>query len=129
MNDLLQPYLQHFVLVFFDDMLIFSANISDHLQHLVVFNLLQEHKFYAKLVNCVFIVATISYLGHITSSERVKPNPNKIQAMIKLQRPHSITSLCGFLGLTGFYRCFIKQYTHIAFLLTEFLKVSQFAWS
>jgi len=78
MNDFLHPYLRRFVLLFFNDMLIYNTNISDHLQHLVViFNSLQEHKFIVKMVKCVFAVASVSYLGHIISSEGVKSDQEK----------------------------------------------------
>ncbi|XP_058746621.1 uncharacterized protein LOC131619549 [Vicia villosa] len=130
MNDLLRPYLRKFVLVFFDDILIYSANFDDHLAHLqVIFDLLKSHAFVVKLPKCVFAVKQVNYLGHIISVGGVAPDPEKVQAMLDWPTPRSLTSLRGFLGLTGFYRRFVKNYATLAAPLTDLLRSTKFVWS
>ncbi|XP_058757457.1 uncharacterized protein LOC131630720 [Vicia villosa] len=130
MNDLLRPYLRKFVLVFFDDILIYSVNFSDHLHHLqVVFDLLQSHTFVVKLPKCVFAVNQVHYLGHVISVGGVALDPEKVQAMLDWPTPRSLTSLRGFLGLTGFYRRFVKNYATLAAPLTDLLRSTKFIWS
>ncbi|XP_058776595.1 uncharacterized protein LOC131650912 [Vicia villosa] len=83
MNDLLRPYLRRFVLVFFDDILIYSTCLSDHVYHLqLILKLLCSNQFYAKLSKCTFAVPKVDYLGHIISGDGVTPDPTKIQAML-----------------------------------------------
>ncbi|XP_058767801.1 uncharacterized protein LOC131641513 [Vicia villosa] len=130
MNDLLRPYLRRFVLVFFDDILIYSTCLSDHVYHLkLILNLLCSNQFYAKLSKCTFAVPKVDNLGHIISGEGVTPDPTKIQAMLDWQRPRSLTSLRGFLGLTGFYRRFIRHYATLAAPLTDLLQSTKLHWN
>jgi hypothetical protein len=111
MNDMLRPYLRRFVLVFFDDILIYSRNLVDHMHHLqLILELLKLHHFVAKYSKCVFAVPTIDYLGHVISACGVQPDQEKIQAILQWPVPRSLTTLCGFLGLTGFYRRFVRDY-------------------
>ncbi|XP_058769067.1 uncharacterized protein LOC131642924 [Vicia villosa] len=129
MNDLLRPYLRQFVLVFFDDILIYSPTFADHLTHLhIVFNLLKSHVFVAKLSKCVFAVDRVHYLGHIISAGNVAPDPEKIQAILDWPEPRSLTALRGFLGLTGFYRRFVRNYATLAAPLTDILRSTRFVW-
>ncbi|XP_019450597.1 PREDICTED: uncharacterized protein LOC109352871 [Lupinus angustifolius] len=128
MNDLLRPHLRRFVLV--DDILIYSSNLHDHLVHLgIILDLLVTNQFYAKLSKCQFGVSTVGYLGHIISAGVVKPDPDKIQAMLEWPQPRSLTTLRGFLGLTGFYRKFVKHYATLAAPLTDLLKLQTFKWT
>ncbi|GAU45976.1 hypothetical protein TSUD_401160 [Trifolium subterraneum] len=130
MNLILEPYLRHFVIVFFDDILIYSSSFEDHLHHLkLVFECLLTHQFFLKMTKCQFAQQSISYLGHIISSCGVGPDPEKIASMTQWPSPANLKQLRGFLGLTGFYRKFIKNYATIAFPLTELLKKDAFAWS
>ncbi|XP_058742330.1 uncharacterized protein LOC131614797 [Vicia villosa] len=130
MNDLLRPYLRKFVLVFFDDILIYSSNFNDHLIHLqVIFDLLESHAFVVKLPKCVFAMQQVHYLGHVISVGGVAPDPEKVQAMLDWPTPRSHSSLRGFLGLTGFYRRFVKNYATLAAPLTDLLSFTKFAWS
>jgi Reverse transcriptase (RNA-dependent DNA polymerase) len=99
MNSIFKHFLRKFVLVFFDDILIYNSDFQSHLSHLIsVFGLLQQHKLYAKLSKCEFATDKIEYLGHIISSAGVATDPSKIAAM--LQWP--VRQLRGFLGLTGY---------------------------
>jgi hypothetical protein len=129
MNDVFRPYLRKCVLVFFDDILIYSKNIKDHLNHLkAVLELLQNHQLYAKLSKCQFGCQEVEYLGHLISEEGVKADPSKIEAMLNWAIPRTIKALRGFLGLTGYYRKFVKGYGGIAVPLTRLLRKDSFRW-
>nr|KYP37464.1 Retrovirus-related Pol polyprotein from transposon 17.6 [Cajanus cajan] len=128
MNDLFRPYLRKFVLVFFDDILVFSSNLEDHLIHLKsVLELLTTNQFFAKYSKCVFAEKSIAYLGHLISAQGVQPDPEKIRAILEWPLPRDLTTLRAFLGLTGFYRRFIRHYATIAAPLTDLLR-SSFSW-
>lgn len=130
MNDLLRPYLRKFVLVFFDDILIYSTSFADHLVHLrLILNLLVTNKFYAKFSKCDFAVTTVHYLGHLISEGVMTPDPDKIQAINEWPQPRSLSALRGFLGLSGFYRKFIKNYASLAAPLTDLLRENKFTWT
>jgi hypothetical protein len=130
MNALFQEHLRRFVIVFFDDILVYSKTLEDHITHLeAVFNCLLEHQFFLKQSKCTLAQPSISYLGHIVSSIGVGPDPEKIKAMVEWPAPKNLKQLRGFLGLTGFYRKFVSQYARIAAPLTNLLKRDAFAWS
>jgi len=83
MNDLLRPYLRRFVLVFFDDIIIYSRCLSNHLVHLrTVLDLLHLNCYFAKLSKCVFAISSVQYLGHIISAQGMAPVPEKVQAVL-----------------------------------------------
>jgi len=104
MNKLFRPYLRKFVLVFFDDTLIYIKTWKEHLQHLDKFlTLLKQHQFYAKKSKCTFGKEEVEYLGHIISHEGVKVDPNKIKAIKQWTKLVNISKLRGFLGLTRYY--------------------------
>jgi len=116
--------------VFFNDILIYSRSLSDHLIHLrLVLDLLSTHKFFAKLSKCVFAVSKVDYSNHVISANGVAPDPEKIQAIIDWPTPRSLTALRGFLGLTGFYRRFVRHYATVAAPLTDLLKSTKFSWN
>jgi hypothetical protein len=130
MNDLFRPYLRRFVLVFFDDILVYSRCLTDHLLHLkLVLELLAANQFMAKLSKCVFAVDKVDYLGHVISFNGVSPDPEKIQAILDWPVPRSLTAVRGFLGLTGFYRRFVHHYATLAAPLTDLLGSTKFTWS
>lgn len=130
MNSVFHPYLRKFVLVFFDDILIYSPSMELHLQHLeIVFKLLEHNHLLAKLSKCEFGVEKVAYLGHVLSKEGVATDPEKIEAMVNWPFPKTIKGLRGFLGLTGYYRRFIKGYGLICKPLTEMLKREHFNWT
>ncbi|XP_075478825.1 uncharacterized protein LOC142519678 [Primulina tabacum] len=129
MNSLFQPFLRKFVIVSFDDILVFCTNITDHLNHLhLVLDCLRQHSFFAKRSKCSFAQSSIDYLGHIVSVKGVEPDPSKILAIHHWPTPSTVKALRGFLGLTGFYRRFVG-YAHIPSPLTDILKKDQFLWS
>ncbi|WVY92216.1 hypothetical protein V8G54_037730 [Vigna mungo] len=129
MNDVFKGLLRKSVLVFFDDILVYSSSWTMHLQHLeAVLKLLQQHKLFVKLSKCLFGLNQIDYLGHILCGEGVAMDKLKIQAVIDWPIPTTLKQLRGFLGLTSYYRRFIKGYASIAASLTNLLKKDSFGW-
>jgi hypothetical protein len=119
MNDVLKPFICKFVLVFFDDILIFSNTWTAHLQHVKqVFQMLHEHKMFLKQSKCSFGKESVAYLGHVIATARVAMDPAKIAAVETWPHPRTLRALRGFLGLTGYYRKFIAGYDEIAAPLT-----------
>ena len=130
MNDILSPFLRKFVLVFLDDILVYSPTLQDHVIHLEkVLSKLREHKLYMKRSKCSFAQHQLEYLGHIISDQGVSTDPAKTAAMMQWPIPTTVTEVRGFLGLTGYYRKFVKHYGLIAKPLTQLLKKKQFCWS
>jgi hypothetical protein len=130
MNFLFKPFLQKIVLVFFDDILIYSKYWEDHVRHVEkVLQLLKEKQIYAKPSKCFFGVKEVEYLGHIVSHEGVKVDPNKIKAMMDWPIPKTLKNLTGFLGLTGYYRKFFQHYGRIEAPLMTLTKKDDFSWT
>ncbi|KAF0911959.1 hypothetical protein E2562_012771 [Oryza meyeriana var. granulata] len=119
MNAVLRPFLRRFVLVFFDDILIYSATWADHLRHLrAVLSMLRQHQLFVKRAKCAFGVSSVSYLGHVISAEGVAMDPAKVQAIHDWPAPRSARAVRGFLGLAGYYRKFVHNYSSVAAPLT-----------
>lgn len=130
MNEVFRPYLRGFVLVFFDDILIYSADEGAHVKHVeTVLATLSQHQLYANFKKCEFGQREVAYLGHRISSKGVSVDPSKIQAIVSWPIPKNIRELRGFLGLSGYYRKFIKNYAHLAGPLTDQLKADKFGWT
>jgi hypothetical protein len=130
MNSIFKPFLQKLVLVFFDDILIYSKSWEDHVQHVdKVLQLLKEKQIYAKPSKCFFGVKQVEYLGHILSHDGAKVDPNKIKAMMDWPIPKTLKNLREFLGLTGYYRKFIWNYGRIEAPLTALTKKDAFSWT
>ena len=130
MNDVLRPFLRRFVLVFFDDILIYSSSWADHLRHLrAVLTVLQQHQLFVKRSKCAFGASSISYLGHVISDTGVAMDPAKVQAVAEWPPPRSVRAVRAFLGLAGYYRKFVQDYGTIAAPLTSLLKKEGFTWT
>lgn len=105
MNNVFRPFLRKFVLVFFDDILIYSQSKDQHLEHVqCVFSILKENQLYVNREKCNFGQEAVTYLGHVISSSGVVVDPDKIQVIINWTSPQNVRELRGFLGLTGYYR-------------------------
>jgi hypothetical protein len=130
MNEVLRPFLRRFVLVFFDDILIYSASWSEHLRHVrAVLTLLQDNQLFVKRSKCSFGATLVAYLGHVISASGVAMDSSKVQAVLDWPHPRSVRALHGFLGLAGYYRKFVAEYGTIAAPLTALLKKDAFTWS
>jgi hypothetical protein len=129
MNTIFAPFLRKFVLVFFDDILVFSKTEADHHNHLLqVMQVFREHNLKAKLSKCQFEQDKIEYLGHVISGKGVATDPSKIQDIVKWKTPITIKKLRGFLGLTSYYRRFIPHYALVCQPLYSVLKKNAFQW-
>ena len=129
MNQVFKPFLRRFILVFFDDILVYSKNMSDHIEHLrIVLGVLAKNQLYAKMSKCMFACLEVEYLGHIISGKGVKTDPKKILAMQEWPVPKDVKSSRGLLGLIGFYRKFVRGYGHIATPLIALLRKNSFSW-
>jgi hypothetical protein len=130
MNSTLKPLLHKCVIIFFDDILVYSSSYEDHLQHLQqVFELLSKDQWLIKLSKCLFAQQSISYLGHVISAQGVSTDPSKIESMLAWPVPQDIKELRSFLGLAGYYRKFVQHYAILARPLTDLLKKgSLFIW-
>ncbi|KAK1406306.1 hypothetical protein QVD17_41599 [Tagetes erecta] len=130
MNRVCRPYLDRFVIVFIDDILIYSKTKSEHERHLrLVLELLQTERLYAKFSKCEFWLKEVQFLGHIVSEKGIHVDPAKIEAVKSWIAPKSPTEVRSFLGLAGYYRRFISNFSKIAVPLTSLTqKDKTFAW-
>ena len=104
-----------FVVVFIDDILMYSKDRENHDTHLgVVLETLRKKQLYAKLSKCEFWLNEVSFLGHIVSKEGIRVDPKKIQVVIEWKPPRNVTEVYSFMGLAGYYRRFVKGFWMIA---------------
>lgn len=130
MNDIFRPFLRKIVLVFFNDILIYIRDFETHTSDLEqVFATLRAHTLFAKRSKCEFAKSRIEYLGHIIMKEGVATDPRKLQVMQDWPTPMDVSKLRGFLGLTGYYRRFIRNYSIICKPLTDMLRKDAFLWN
>ncbi|GJT76334.1 putative reverse transcriptase domain-containing protein [Tanacetum coccineum] len=120
MNHVCKPYLDKFVIVFIDDILIYSRNEEEHANHLrIILELLRKEKLYAKFSKCDFWIHIVQFLGHLIDSQVIHVDPAKIEAVKNSTSPTTPTEVRQFLGLAGYYRRFIKGFSKIAKPLTK----------
>jgi len=129
MNEVLRPFLIRFALFFFYDILIYSKSEPKHLAHLrLVSEVLRENNLYINRKKCSFGQQAIEYLGHLISGAGVSADPKKLEVMKAWPVPRNLKALRGFLGLAGYYRRFVKDYSKTAWPLTQLLKKDSFQW-
>ena len=123
MDDILRPFTNSFVVVYLDDILIFSRTWEDHLQHIEeVLSTLRHHKLYVNLERCSFGMKEIQYLGYIVNEQGVHVDPAKIQVIRNWPTPRTIIDLRSFLGLAKFYHRFMVGFSNIAWALSNVTK-------
>ncbi|KAL0442643.1 UNVERIFIED_CONTAM: Retrovirus-related Pol polyprotein from transposon [Sesamum latifolium] len=126
MNQILQGFLDEFVVVYLDDIIIYSRTLVEHVEHLrQVLARLREYELYAKVLKCSFAQETISFLGHIVDRGRIRMDPKKVQAIEEWKPPSDVHDLRSFLGLANYYRRFVKSYSEIARPMTDLLKKTE----
>jgi hypothetical protein len=130
MNSVFMQELDKFVVIFIDDILIYSKNPKDHAQHLhVILQRLRDHHLYAKFSKCEFWLDTVKFLGHTIFGEGISIDPSKVQEVMDWKPPTSVHQIRSFLGLAGYYRRFIPDFSRIAKPMTELLKKGvKFSW-
>ncbi|GJW51849.1 putative reverse transcriptase domain-containing protein [Tanacetum coccineum] len=122
MNRVCKPYLDKFVIVFIDDILIYSRNEKEHEEHLkTILELLKKEELYAKFSKCEFWINMVKFLGHVIDSSGIHVDPAKIEAVKNWASPTTPSEIHQFLGLAGYYRRFIKGFSKIAKPMTELM--------
>ena len=131
MNRVFSPYLDKFVIVFIDDILVYSGSPEEHAEHLWnVLQILRECQLYAKFSKCQFWLDKVALLSHIISAEGISVDPHKIEAIVNWKPPTNVSEVRSFLGLAGYYRKFVEGFSKIATPLTNLLKKDhKFEWS
>ncbi|KAL0558819.1 hypothetical protein IC582_003401 [Cucumis melo] len=131
MNRVFREFLDTFVIVFIDDILIYSKTEAEHEEHLrMVLQTLRDNKLYAKFSKCEFWLTQVSFLGHVVSKDGVSVDPAKIEAVTGWTRPSTVSEVRSFLGLAGYYRRFVENFSRIATPLTQLTrKGAPFVWS
>ncbi len=130
-NDVLRDVVNRFVFVYLDDILIFSQNERDHIQHVrLVLQRLLENRFFSKLEKCEFHAQSVPFLGFILSPEGIRMDPAKVEAVANWPTPDSHKAVHRFLGFANFYRRFIRGFSQIALPLTNLTSTRwRFCWS
>jgi hypothetical protein len=131
MNSVFMPELEKFVVVFIDDILIYSKTKEEHAEHLrIVLMHLREHQLYAKFNKCAFWLEEIQFLGHVLSAEGIAVDSSKVKAILKWKSPTTVHEVRSFLGLAGYYCRFIPDFSKLVKPITELLKNDvKFKWS
>ncbi|GJS25791.1 retrotransposon protein, putative, ty3-gypsy subclass [Tanacetum coccineum] len=131
MNRIFHEYLDKFVIVFIDDILVYSKSEEEHERHLrIVLEILRQKKLYAKFLKCEFWLQQVAFLGHIVSADGIIMDPSKVEAITKWPRPTTVTEVRSFLGLAGYYRRFVEGFSRLALPLTQLMrKGEKFVWT
>ncbi|KAJ9546644.1 hypothetical protein OSB04_019187 [Centaurea solstitialis] len=130
MNQLFRPFIGKFVVVYIDDILIYSATFGEHVDHVrQVLTLLCRDKFYAAIKKCVFMVPKVLFLGYVISGEGIQVDESKVAAVKQWPTPKTITEVRSFHGLTSFYRRFIPHFNTIMAPVTDCIKGNTFVWT
>ena len=131
MNRIFKNYLDEFVIVFIDDILIYSKNEDQHAEHLrIVLQTLKDQRLYAKFKKCEFWLDSVIFLGHIINRDGISVDTQKIKAIMDWPQPKTVFEVRSFLGLAGYYRRFVKDFSKIAVPLTELTRKGEpFVWT
>ncbi|CAL2244317.1 unnamed protein product [Prunus armeniaca] len=131
MNRVFRPYLDHFVIVFIDDILVYSRTLEGHKKHLrLILKTLRRKQLYAKFSKCQFWLDRVDFLGHVISAEGIYVDPRKVEAVVNWVQPTSVTEIRSFLGLAGYYRRFVEGFSSIAAPLTRLTRKDvKFEWT
>ena len=131
MHRVFNDYLDKFVIVFIDDILIYSKSEEEHEAHLrQVLKRLSVEKLYAKFSKCEFWLNRVIFLGHVVSDKGISVDPSKIEAIISWKQPKSVTEIRSFLGLAGYYRRFVEGFSRLAGPLTALTRKGQkYVWT
>jgi hypothetical protein len=123
MNSVFMPELDQFVMVFIDDILVYSKSMEEHEEHLrIVLQRLREHQLYAKFSKCEFWIKEVPFLGHVVSPEGIAVDPSKVKEVLKWKPPMTVSEVQSFLGLAGYYRRFISNFSKIVKPIIVLLK-------
>nr|CAD40075.1 OSJNBa0085C10.28 [Oryza sativa Japonica Group] len=131
MNKVFMEYLDKFVVVFIDDILIYSRTKEEHEEHLrLALEKLREHQLYAKFSKCEFCLSEVKFLGHVISAGGVAVDPSNVESVTNWKQPKTVSEIRSFLGLAGYYRRFIENFSKIAKPMTRLLqKDVKYKWS
>jgi hypothetical protein len=131
MNKVFMEYLDKFMVVFIDNILIYSKDEEEHEKHLhLVLQKLRDHQLYAKMSKCEFWLKEVSFLGHVISEGGISVDPSKIEDVLSWNTPTSVSDIRSFLGLARYYKRFIKGFSKISKPMTELLgKDKKLEWS
>jgi hypothetical protein len=130
MNRMLHEYLVDFIIVFLDDILIYSKSEEEHERHLrLVLEALRKNQLYAKMKKCAFWLLEVLFLGHVINQHGISVDHKNVTTVVKWQRPSNVTEIHNFLGLAGYYRCFMQDFSIIAKSMTRLTKKgATFKW-
>jgi hypothetical protein len=130
MNKVFMEYLDKFVMVFIDDILVFSQSEGEHEEHLrLLLQKLREHQLYAKFSKCAFWLKEVSFLRHIITDGGIAVDPSKVRDVLNWSPPKNVPEIRSFLGLAGYYQRFIEGFSKIVKPLTTLLeKGKEFKW-
>ncbi|XP_042404634.1 uncharacterized mitochondrial protein AtMg00860-like [Zingiber officinale] len=131
MNRVFSEYLDKFVIVFIDDIVIYSKTQEEHAEHLsITLQILRERQLYAKFSKCEFWLDQVSFLGHVISKDGIIVDPSKIEAVSNWNRPKNASEIRSFLGLAGYYRKFVEGFSRIAAPMTALTKKNKrYEWT
>ena len=130
MTQVLRPFIGKFLVVYLDDILIYSNTKEQHLNHLwQVCGTLRKEQLYANLKKCTFMADHVVFLGFVVCAAGMSADPEKVRAIVEWKTPSNIQEVCSFHGLTTFYHCFIKGFSIIMAPITNCMKKGEFNWS
>jgi len=130
MNQIFRPFIGKFVVVYFDDILIYSGSTEEHVQHLrEVLLILRQEQFFSATKKCVFMMHSVLFLGYVLSKDGIQVDESKVEAIRSWSQPKTITDVRSFHGLVSFYRRFIPHFSSVMTPVTDCMKDKKFSWT